>query len=220
METGIYVGAVALTVVWSVYLHTTWSTRAKLTEDAGGRFFLIVGPSSYLLATVLSGWQEITEMRLDLIGLVLLSGIILLTWLVLLIYFAARHTDDTQGYKIMLVLYNTASILVVAGCWSLRLIPPFREAVMGIVEESRTIDFFSFAWVALDTRSREQDLSSMLNRILIALLSYVPISLIRIAYGNRKRKRIVQDVDALRQRVISLEKHLGQTAPPRKRGAR
>ena len=87
---------------------------------------------------------------------------------------------------------------------------------MGIVEESRTIDFFSFAWVALDTRSREQDLSSMLNRILIALLSYVPISLIRIAYGNRKRKRIVQDVDALRQRVISLEKHLGQTAPPRK----
>jgi hypothetical protein len=220
METGIYVGAVALTVVWSVYLHTTWSTRAKLTEEAGGRFFLIVGPSSYLLATVLSGWQEITEMRLDLVGLVLLGAIIILTWLVLLIYFAARHTDDTQGYKIMLVLYNVTSILVVAACWSLRLIPPFREWVMGLVEESRSIDLFSFAWVAMDTEGREPNLTSMLNRILIALLSYVPISLIRIAYGNRKRKRIVQEVDALRQRVISLEKHLQQGPTPRKRGSR
>ncbi len=220
METGIYVGTVALTVVWSVYLHTTWSTRAKLAEEAGARFLLIVGPSSYLLATVLSGWEEITEIRLDLIGLVFLSVIILLAWLVLLIYFAARHTNDTHGYRIMLVLYNVASLLVVAGCWALRLFPDLRTAVMGFVTQGRDIDFFSFAWVALTPEKHQQDLPSMLNKILIAMLSYVPISLIRIAYGNSKRKKIVQEVEILRQRIISMEKHLGHQAPPTKRGSR
>ena len=217
METGIYAGAVVLTVLWSVYLHVTWSSRAGFPEEAGARFFLIVGPSSYLLAAVLSGWQRSAAVRLDLIGLVLLSVITILIWAVMLAYFALRHTDDTRGYRMLLILYNVGALLVVAGCWTVRLFPPVLIRITSLAEQSKSLNFFSFAWVGLNPTNKERDLVSMLNKTLIALASYLPISLIRMAYGNSKRRKIMEQVRLLSERLERLEQRLQRESREKER---
>lgn len=205
-----YIGSVAMTVFWSVYLHVSWAARARLPEDAPARFLLIVLPSTYLLLVVLAGWEGIPWFRLDLAGLLVLDGVTLVLWIASALLFAlARRVP--RGFRAILVTYNLVAVLAVSGVWVLRLWPTLLERARSLLEQGRSLDILSFSWLRGGSRAQagsEQDLAAMLNRILIAALGYIPIAVVRMAYGSGKRRKMAQEISVLRRRMDVLESTL------------
>jgi cell division protein FtsB len=64
--------------------------------------------------------------------------------------------------------------------------------------------------VAVNPETHQQDLASMANKVLIALLSYIPISLIRSILVNRQiarqRREMYRELEDLKKRVAELER--------------
>jgi cell division protein FtsB len=72
------------------------------------------------------------------------------------------------------------------------------------------------AWTGLNPEARQQDLASMANKVLIALLSYIPISLARSILVNRQisrqRREMHREIEGLKRRLEELERKSGQGA--------
>ena len=58
----------------------------------------------------------------------------------------------------------------------------------------------------MNTQTDEVDLVSMLNKIVIALFSYIPIAMVRFIVGNHQRRRFNQQIEELKSRIETLEK--------------
>lgn len=210
METVLYLVTAVLAVAWSVYAYLSWSDRAHLAEYAGGGFFLIIGPSGYFLLLALAGWQRAPAIRLDLIGIVTYDGLILLCWLGLLLLRALRVGDPKRTFAGFLVTFNVLSILLVIGVYLVRFFPPLLIRLAGLASQGLRMDFFRFAWVGLNPETNERDLVSMANKVLIAMLTYIPISLVRSIFVNRQisrqRRQMIQEIEELKRRIRELEK--------------
>jgi cell division protein FtsB len=63
--------------------------------------------------------------------------------------------------------------------------------------------------MAVNPETHQQDVGFMANRVLIALLSYIPISLIRSILVNRQiarqRREMHRELEDLKKRVAELE---------------
>ena len=178
METILYVATAALAIAWSVYAYIVWSEKERRAEYVAGRFFLIVGPSGYFLLLILTGWQQAPALRLDLIGLLVYDAFIAVCWLVLLLSLALRPADPRRTFVGVMAGYHTLSLLLVLVLLLLRLFPALLIPVSSWISQSLRIDFFRFTWIALNPETGRQDFVSLANKVLIALLSYIPISLI------------------------------------------
>ena len=222
METGIYLGTAALTIIWSVWIYRVWSHRARLRESDAGRFYHIIAPSGYFVVLALAGWERARVIRLDLIGVVAYDGIILLGAIALLIASALKHIDFRRTFRRILVAYNLLAVLLVAALYLVKFFPPALIGFAHLLRQLTELDFFRFAWVGLDPESHQQDLVSMANKVLIALLSYIPVSLARALYVSRQmsrqRREVHDELAGLRQRVERLERRLAVDGIPRERG--
>ncbi len=212
MDTIIYLGTGALTVAWSVWIYLSWSDHAKLPDTSGARFLLIIGPSGYFLLIALAGWGKALLLRLDLIGIAAFDTLTIVCWLLLLIMRWFRTRNFKKAYIIILVLYNSIAIFFVALAHLIKLFPPLLIAFANLIQQVSEISFFKFAWISLDPETHEGDLVSMLNKILIALLSYVPISLLRALYVNRQvnrqRKKMAEEISMLKGRIKQIEEKI------------
>ena len=204
MDTAIYVGTVFLTVVWSVWIYLLWADRANLPEDSGLRFLLIVGPSTFFLIIALSGWRPRLLLRVDLIALVAYNVLTLLSALALVIVFSLERISSRTGYKtVIIVYYVLASVLTVA-THALKFFPSVVMDLSQLISQGFRLDFLSLAWVGVNTETQEVDLVSMLNKILIALLSYIPVSVIRYLSWSRSKRKLEREIQALRKMVEEL----------------
>ena len=213
MDTAIYLGTGALTVAWSVWIYLSWSDHAKLQETSGARFLLIIGPSGYFLLIALAGWGKASLLRLDLVGIAAFDSLTLLCWLILLIMRWFRVRNFKKSYIVILIFYNTIAIFLVVLAHLIKLFPPLLIAFANVIQQGSKINIFRFAWIGLDPETHERDLLSMLNKILIALLSYVPISLLRTLYVNRQRKKMAEEISLLEGRIKQLEQRISDLAP-------
>jgi len=218
METAIYLGTAALTILWSVWIYRTWSQRARLRESDAGRFYHIIAPSGYFVLLALAGWERARVIRLDLIGAVVYDGIIVLCALVLLAAGALKHIDFRRSFRRILVLYNLLAVLLLVALYLVKFFPPLLIRFTAVIQQLASLDFFRFAWVGLDPESHERDLVSMANKVLIALLSYIPVSLARALYisrqMSRQRREMHDELGRMRQRIDALERTVASDGSP------
>jgi hypothetical protein len=210
METALYIGTAILTIAWSVWTYLTWSDRSRLEDYTGKRFYLIASPSGYFLLLALAGWQRVQLIRLDLIGLAVYDCLIILCWIVLLIARGLRVGQFKKVYTRILVFFNVIAIVLVAGIFLIRLFPPLLIRLSGLINQGIRLEFFKLAWIGLDPETHEQDFISMANKILIALFSYIPITVLRTLYisrqMSRQRKWITTEISKLKRKIEELEK--------------
>jgi len=208
METAIYLTTGVLTVLWSVLLYRWWEDRARLRDESGLRLLLIVTPSSYFLLIAVSGWSTVANFRLDLAALGVLDGLIVLCALTIVVLGGFRAVDRRSTYIGVAIAYNLAAAFLAGATLFVRSFPPLIVRVASIVGQWNRLDFFSFSWFSAAESDKQLDLVRLLNRILIALLSYVPIGIIRAVGNARQRRRLRHDVDLLHARMERLEQLL------------
>jgi hypothetical protein len=215
METILYLSTAVISVAWSVYIYLAWSDRAGRPENSGARILLIIFPSAYFLLIALSGWGRAVSLRLDFLGLLFLNGLTVLCWLALAVSVWVKLARYRRAFTLVLSVYHVLALLLVAAVHLIKLFPPLLIIFANLIDQAGQIDFLHFAWVQLDPESRDRDLVSMLNKILIAVFSYVPISILRALYVNRQvnrqRRELKGEIEALRKKVRKLEDKL--TAP-------
>jgi hypothetical protein len=210
METILYVITALLAIAWSVYTYIRWSDRERRGEYVVGRFIHIIGPSGYFLLLVLAGWSRSLALRLDLISLAIYDALIVVCWLGLLLAHWLGRAEPRRTLFSFLVTYHVLSTLLVLGVCLLRLFPPLLIPIASWISQVLRMEFFRFAWKAVNPEARQQDVASMANRVLIALLSYIPISLFRSILVNRQiarqRREMYRELEDLKKRVAELEK--------------
>jgi len=210
METILYVATAAMAIAWSVYTYIIWSERERRGEYVVGRFFMLVGPSAYFLLLILAGWSRDKSLRLDLIGIALLDAVTAVCWLSLLVARAVRSADPRRATAGFLVAYHILAGLLVLGVLLVRAFPPLRIPLASWVQQGLHTDFLRLAWSGLNPEARQQDVGAMANKVLIALLSYIPISLIRSILVNRQisrqRRDMYRELKELKDRVAELER--------------
>lgn len=205
MDTIIYLATALLAVIWSVQIYLNWHHKAGLAEDSGWRFFLIIAPSSYFLLIALAAWEKALFIRLDIVGLIIIDSLTLLCWAALLIIGRLRRINYRKNYIRILIFYNIFTILMITALHIIKYFPPLLIPLTNLAAQGQRLDFFRFAWLGLDPETHDRDLISMLNKILIALLSYLPIAFIRALIQARQRRRIVEELNLLRRRIEELE---------------
>ena len=210
METILYICTAALTVAWSVFTYIAWTDKERRGEYVVGRFFLIIGPSAYFLLLILAGWSRVQALRLDMIGIAALDVLTAVCWLGLLVARVVRSTDPKRTLAGFLITYHILAGLLVVGVFLVRSFPPLRIPISAWIDQGMRLDFLRFAWKELNPEARQQDLASMANKVLIALLSYIPISLIRSILVNRQisrqRREMFRMIEELKKRLDDLER--------------
>jgi hypothetical protein len=209
MEMALYIGTAILTIAWSVWTYLTWSDRSRLEDYTGKRFYLIASPSGYFLLLALAGWQRVQMIRLDLIGLAVYDVLIVLCWIILLISRGLKSSQFKKMYISVLAAFNIIAVLLVTGVFLIRLFPPLLIRVTNFINQGVRLEFFKFAWIGLDPETHERDFISMANKILIALFSYIPITVLRTLYTHRQiirqRKWITMEINELKHKIEQLE---------------
>jgi len=204
METAVYIATVLITILWSVWNYRLWTTKAQLREESIFRFLLVMGPSAFFLICLLAGWRGGAGLRLDLLGIVILDIIMMLCALLLVIGHLAPIVFR-NWYISIFVIYNVSTVAAIACIFILRVNPVLAIRLSGLLRTMSDIRFFSFEWIGFDAEQRERDVTVLLNRIIIAMLSYIPVAVLRYISGARQRVRLQNRIEALEKRVRNLE---------------
>jgi len=209
MDTAIYLVTALITVVWAVWTYLLWADRAGLPEESGLRFLLIVGPTVFFIITALAGWEKTLYLRLDIIGILALDAVTLISLVFLVVVYYVLRRRTSGGYRLALIFYFIAGAFITALSHLLKYSTSMLLLLYGWVNELAELEFFKFAWVGLETAGGDSDLVGVLNRVLIAVFSYIPIAMVRFIYNNHQRKKFEQQIDELRSRLEELERRDG-----------
>lgn len=204
METLVYVLTPVLTVFWSVTVFISWNKRTALRDDSFFRFYHILAPGSYFLAGSVSG-VGVTFFRFDIAVLLYLDAVIIISVLAAFLIFAALKRNVRGKFTGVLVFYNAASILGIAAAFSIKNSPLLIMRISRFFDEVSRLDLPSLSRMTLDSVSGAESLAEWINKILIALFTYVPIALLRFIYVNRQRKRLEKQVCELEARIVMIE---------------
>lgn len=205
MEGAIYAATAVITVAWSVWNYFLWSEKAGLPEESALRFLIIGGPSAYFLLIVLAGWQQVQAVRLDLVGLVAIDAVTILCVLFLLVGMRFRAETRRTVYVWVFTIYNLLGAALTGGVYVVRSSPILLIRLSSVLRGLSEIRLLSFDWIGADTQEQKRDLTSLLNRVLIALISYVPVSAMRFVASSRHRTKVRRELELLRRRVGELE---------------
>ena len=206
MDTAIYLATAAITILWAVWTYLLWADRAGFPEDSSWRFLLFVGPTVFFIVTALAGLDEILYLRLDIIGILVLDCLILICVVVLVLVYYILRKKSGKPYRIILLFYAAGGALISALSHLIKLSPTMLLMVYNWIQQASQIQFFKFAWVGINPQSGDTDLVSMLNKIVIAVFSYIPIAMVRFIYNTHQRRQFLRQIDELKSRIESLEK--------------
>lgn len=210
MDTIIYLTTAAITVVWSVWIYLWWESRAGLSEETGLRLVLIVAPSTYFLVIAVSGWTGLPDFRLDLAALVLLDGVTVVAGIFLSTLLRFPKVNHRQAYLVILALYNLFALGEIVFVYAVRNSPALMIRVASLAGEWQKLNFLSFSWLGSPELSKQPDLIGLLNKILIALLSYIPVSIIRYIGSVRLRRKLERELSSLKSKVDRLEQQIAE----------
>lgn len=206
MESGLLVVSAGLTIGWSLYIYNKAQLMLKDPRTSLIRFLILLAPSSFLLLVLFSGWQAVEYIRLDIVGLLFLDLFMVLGFCADI---AGRLLKKEKQKLVFLTVFWVnfgLSVLLVLFIYVIRLFPPLLIKVVSVLKEVRTFNLMAFAWNILDPESSKDDVTNFVTRILIAVIAYIPVSLLRFLYVNRKLKRLEDDLGILKQRLAGLEK--------------
>lgn len=211
MDNGIYLATAILTIVWSVRLYMSWHDKGALKEESGLRYATIFMPVIWFLAIIFIGLGQMRVVKLDIVGLLMLDGITviaLITSFLVLGRFRKSKGTQRQGFLVLIWGYNILGLIIAVLMLILRRYPVILIRVTNLFYQLTSVDLLSFTWIGGSGEAREQDFISMLNKILIALLSYIPVSLVRFFAIRYQRIQTKKELDKLKFRVDNIESYL------------
>jgi hypothetical protein len=206
MDTAIYLATAAITILWAVWTYLLWADRAGFPEDSSWRFLLFVGPTVFFIVTALAGLDEILYLRLDIIGILALDCLIFVCVVALVVVYYILRRKSGKPYRIILLFYAAVGALISALSHLIKLSPTMLLMVYHWIQQASQIQFFKFAWIGVNSQSGDADLVGMLNKIVIAVFSYIPIAMVRFIYNTHQRRQFLKQIDELKSRIESLEK--------------
>jgi len=189
-----------------VWTYLLWADRAGFQEDSSWRFLLFVGPTVFFIVTALAGLDEILYLRLDIIGILALDCLTLICVIVLVVVYYILRRKTGKAYRFILLFYSVGAALIAALSHFIKLSPTMLLMVYNWIQQATQMQFFKFAWVGLNPQSGDADLVGMLNKIVIAVFSYIPIAMVRFIYNTHQRRQFLRQIDELKNRIESLEK--------------
>ncbi len=208
MESLLYAITAGVIILWSVWSYSFWSENAGLPEDSSFRNVLIILPSSLFLLIALSGWRTEESFRFDLFAIIFLDVVTILCAIALLgVRIFARHNPRAPFLAIISIWFFVAVVTVVSA-HVLKASPPLIMRINDLLAQLERINLFSFSWLGVDPETREQDFVRLLNRAFIAILSYIPVSLVRYITVRRQTGKLSRELRNLRSRLENLERRL------------
>lgn len=208
MESLLYAVTAGVIILWSVWSYSFWSENAGLSEDTSFRNVLIIIPSSLFLLIALSGWRTVESFRFDLFAIIFLDVVTVLCSIALLgVRLFARHNPRAPFLAIISIWFFMAVVTVVSA-HLLKTSPVLITHINELLTQFERINFLSFSWLGVDPETREQDFVRLLNRVFIAILSYIPVSLVRYITVKRQTGKLSRELRNVRSRLENLEKRL------------
>ncbi|MFP4362690.1 MAG: hypothetical protein ACLFR1_02345 [Spirochaetia bacterium] len=205
MDIFFYLITAVLTIGWSVWIYILWEELLPEREDSGARFILIIAPSAFFLLAAVAGWQGADFLRLDLIALILLDAVTVFVFIIMFIAVKLVRKYRAKLYLGTIVFYIFIAGALSLGAHVIRNNPALLIRFSYLVHQLEAADFLSFSWVALNPQTNEVDFIGILNKLLIAAFSYVPIALIRFAVSHYQQRQTKKQVECLEKRICSLE---------------
>lgn len=206
METIVLVITAVFTILWSVRSFFFASEQLGMSEESSFKIVTIAAPSVYFLALVFTGLSDGSGVRLDLIGMVAIDLFAVVSLVVSFVIQAVRPDKQRRLGIALFASYHAVSCLAIVAVFAVRRSPELLVRAASLVDRVREIEFLSFAWVGLDTERQEQDLVAFFNRMLIAVISYLPIGVLRFVTSVRHRRRMQREIESLTRRVANLER--------------
>ena len=206
METIVILTTAGVTVLWSVRSFFLVGNRLGMADESTFRIVTIASPSVYFLLLVAAGLHREVAVRLDLIGMIILDVVSVLTLLGSFIVQIIPEKRRGLFGVLLFIMYHGLAVLCVAGVFLVRSSPVLLLSLKSILRRISEVEVFSFQWIGLDAESQEQDIVSMFNSFFIAVLSYLPIALLRFLTGIRHKRRTDRDIEQLKQRLELLER--------------
>lgn len=206
METLLYLVTAFLTIAFSVWIYLAWVEKAGLNESSGKRFILILTPSTYFLIITLTYSYHINKLiRFDLLGLMVFDVFLLIAVFALVFVFSFTKFNNKRSYIFILSLFNFFSIILIIFINYLKNSPVFLIYFSSLIRDWGDLNFFSFNWLSVKIENGGLDLVSLLNRVVIAVLSYIPISVIRFAYVRHQTSVLLKEYLEMDKRLKKLE---------------
>ncbi len=211
METYIYIITALITILWSVWIYNLWGGRIGLKDDSGYRFLLMILPSTFFLVIVFVGFRPSLFIRLDLVGLLLYDFVTTISAVFILFGVYLFETNSRSWYVFSVTFQIVFSSGVIIMLLLLRFFPPFLIKFSQLASEIKSINLFALLWGFLNPERHERDLYDFINKILIALFSYIPISIARFFYNRRKLNQVLREFNDLKKelkKVSEIEERL------------
>ncbi|MBN1699318.1 MAG: hypothetical protein JW881_17495 [Spirochaetales bacterium] len=198
METLSYLVSGIIAVAWSVWIFVIWQKRADLAESSPLRFILLFLPASFFLLISISGWSSVMFLRIDIIGLIIFIILVLLTWFIQFLTLPLENRWYRPVFIISLIVCIACSIGLVCFIYVLKLYPMTAISLSAFFRSLQHIDFLRFLWYVLNPETNKQDIYSIINKLVIAACAYLPLTIVRIWYTNKKFKQLKREIDLLK----------------------
>jgi hypothetical protein len=204
MDEIIYIIGAVISVAWSLWLYTIWE-KTGFSESSPFRFALLFFPATTFLLISISGWSSVFFLRIDMLGLLLFFLLIIGSWLFQFITLPLTPALYKKLYRISLIINLAGSIMIALFVYVVKLYPMAGISLFSFFKSFENIKSLELFWHLLNPETNTQDTFSAMNKLLIALCSYLPLTLVRIWYTNRKFKVLKREIDEIKKILSSLK---------------
>lgn len=199
----IYLICGLITTLWSIWLFILWQKKLKFSDTSLMRFLLLLVPVAFFIIIVFSDWSKVVFLRVDIAGLIGITGAALFFWLIQVCTINLHNQYYKPIYIITIAVNQVLNLLLVLFLFSLRSFPLLAVRISAFFESWKDINILKVLWEGLDPEKNEQSLFSLANKIFIALIIYFPLTAVRIWFTNRKFRQLKMEIDNLKDQLTS-----------------
>ncbi|MBN2509350.1 MAG: hypothetical protein JXB03_03700 [Spirochaetales bacterium] len=203
MELGIYLLTAILCIAWSIKMYNDWYFSAHFDEGDLRRVVLLVVPGSVFILSLLLTWAISDTFRLDILTLLFYDAVIIIS--VLTNFIAKKALGKKRGYITGVVVFLVLSAVVLACVFLIRQFPLLLMKITFYLSQIGNVAVLESFLFSFEPESETEAMVSLLNKVVIAFFSYLPITIVRFLYFRRSQQRLRNEIQELRKRVISLE---------------
>ena len=204
MELLVYLLTAGLCIFWSVKLYNDWYFLAHFPEASTFRVLLLIIPASFFLGLLLSTWAYGESFRLDILGLLIYNAGIVLSFAML--YIVKPVLGERRAFLTGLVFFLLVSSATLGIAGIIRLYPLVLMKLTFYFEQLGDRAFLESLLFRFEPESEGSAMRSLANKAVIALISYLPVTVIRFFYFRRSQQRLKHEIKELRERIVTLEK--------------
>jgi len=199
----LYIPVALISVLWSFWAHGLWEKIPGLKDDSGWRTWALLSGPTWFLVLAFTGSGPST-LPLDFIGMVP-YGIVMLLGLAAFGFLGLLKHNKKQVFLWMFISVQALALLILAILLLSHMVLPLRVWLAIWLEfliqmfEGRGFELFQ----PVDPAG---NLNFQLDKIFIALISYLPMSIFRILYTQHLFRGMRREISLLKNRLDRLEK--------------